>query len=93
MITPDEFQDTLNECDRILISIKIISEYSISLLGNVDWHKITEVDNKEFISTLAPCSEDHLKSLVNNAKRLSSYSDKFSNKINQLNKLITSENK
>jgi len=74
-----EFFDAQNECVVLLESIQILSDYASKLLEFVAVRREDDDDN---IISLQPCSREHFENLQKVAKQLSSYSDRFNNKLN-----------
>ena len=48
-------------------------------------------DDGDYITSLPECNKDALNQLVSTAKRLSSYADKFQNKVNEVSKKLNTE--
>lgn len=80
-----EFFDAQNECIVLLESLQIIAEYAGKLLGFV---AVRREDDENNIISLQPCSHEHFENLQKVAKQLSSYSDRFNNKLNTFKKVV-----
>jgi hypothetical protein len=86
MVTTNDFCDVQSECVILLESLQSCSEYADRLLGFVCTDKID--DSTGEILSLQPLAEEHFENLLKTAKQISSFADRFNNKLNQLNKLI-----
>lgn len=89
MVKEDEFWNVQNECVIMLDSINVLSDYASKLLGFVS---IKSEDENGNITQLQPCTMEHFANLYNTATQVSSYSDRFINKLNALSKILNKIN-
>lgn len=84
-VKASEFFDAQNECVILLESLQLTAEYASKLLGFV---AVRREDDKDNIISLQPCSHEHFENLQKFAKQLSSYSDRFNNKLNMFKNVV-----
>lgn len=85
MVKCGEFFDAQNECIAVLTSMQVMVDYASKL---IDFVSVKRDDEDENVAELQPCSEDHLDNLMKVSKQLSSYSDKFNNKLSKFKKIV-----
>lgn len=85
MVKDVDFYDAQSECIILLSSIRMVAEYADRLIGFVS---VSHEDEDGNVLKLAPCAEEHFATLQKTAKQLSSYSDRFNNKLLGLKKVI-----
>lgn len=85
MLKASEFCNVQNECVTLLESLDIIADYASKLIGFISW---AHVDDNDEITQMQPMAEEHFNNLVKVAKQLSSYADRFSNKLKDFREVI-----
>lgn len=85
MVKASEFCNAQNECFILLDSLETTTDYADKLLKFVGF---ADVDNDDNILKMTPLAEEHFNNLVKVAKQLSSYADRFNNKLPQLKKIL-----
>lgn len=91
MVKFSEFVDVMNECVVLLESLQMMSDHASKLIGFVG---IDKEDENDMILSLQPCTVEHFENLQKTAKQISSYADRFGNKLQAFKKVIDAvENK
>lgn len=85
MLKASEFCNVQNECVTLLESLDMTTEYASKLIGFISWANVTDDDE---ITQMQPMAEEHFNNLVKVAKQLSSYADRFSNKLKDFKEVI-----
>lgn len=85
MVTALEFYNTQDECVTLLESIEITAKHISNLMGFVGFK---QEDEHEVITKMQPMYKEHFESLQKSSRLLSSYSDRFINKLNQFKEVL-----
>lgn len=87
MVKVNDYCDAMNQCGVLLDSLTMMVEHSSKLLGFTSWDRSDEDEN---VTRLEPMAKEHFENLVRAGKQISSYADRFNNKLSQLKKVIES---
>ena len=90
MLKASEFCDAQNECIILLDSLQLMTDHISKLFGFIN---IQSEDDDGTINSLMPYSDEHFENLQKAAKQLSSYSDRFINKLNAFKLVLDKLNK
>ena len=85
MVKFSEFVGVMNECVTLLESVQMMSDHANKLLGFIG---IDKEDENDMILSLQPCTVEHFENLQKTSKQISSYADRFGNKLLNLKNVI-----
>lgn len=80
-----KFCNVQNECVTLLESLEVATNYANKLIGFVAW---SDVDDDDNITQMQPMAEEHFDNLVKLSKQLSSYADRFGNKLKEFRDVL-----
>jgi len=85
MVKFNEFCSVHSECCVLLDSLESTTNYASKLLGFIG---VTDEDEDDNVTKLQHLSVEHLENLQRIAKQLSSYADRFANKLHSLKEVV-----
>lgn len=85
MVTVNEFYKAQDECVTLLESIEITAKHASNLMGFVGFK---QEDDHGVITEMQPMYKEHFDNLQKSSRLLSSYSDRFINKLNQFKEVL-----